>query len=154
MATAKQSKPGLNYTLIVPLVLVMAGIPIYWYLEKDVPYQPGPGITAEAKTYVRNLALSDVEMKAAENAIRQQVVEITGKITNKGDRQLQSVAIFCIFYDAYGQVVLKERLEIVRKKLGGLKPAETRSFRLPFDNLPASWNQGPPQLVIASIEFG
>jgi hypothetical protein len=24
---------------------------------------------------------------------------------------------------------------------------------MPFDNLPASWNQGMPQLVIARIEF-
>jgi hypothetical protein len=37
--------------------------------------------------------------------------------------------------------------------MGGLKPGETKSFRLPFDNLPDSWNQGMPQLVIASVKF-
>ena len=51
-------------------------------------------------------------------------------------------------------MVLKERVEIVRGRLGGLKPGETKDFRLPFDNLPQSWNQGMPQLVIAEIVFG
>ena len=38
-------------------------------------------------------------------------------------------------------------------KTGGLKPGETKSFRLPFDDLPASWNQAMPQLVIAGVKF-
>ena len=37
--------------------------------------------------------------------------------------------------------------------VGGLKPGETKSFRLPFDDLPASWNQAMPQLVIAGVKF-
>ncbi|MBL8220676.1 MAG: hypothetical protein JNL62_15705, partial [Bryobacterales bacterium] len=59
-----------------------------------------------------------------------------------------------IFYDPYGQVVLKDRVEIVRVKTGGIQPGETKPFRLPFDTLPASWNQDMPQLVIAEIVFG
>ena len=93
-------------------------------------------------------------MKATENAIGQQVVEIVGNIRNDGDRELKSVSVQCLFFDAYGQVVLRERVEIVRAKLGGLKPGETKPFRLPFDNLPQSWNQAMPQLVIAGITFG
>ena len=101
-----------------------------------------------------DVRLGSVEMKATANAIGGQVVEITGNIQNKGDRSLRSVFIFCIFHDAYGQVVLKERLEIVKQKLGGLQPGEMKSFRLPFDSIPESWNQGMPQLVIANIQFG
>ena len=37
--------------------------------------------------------------------------------------------------------------------MGGLKPGETKSFRLPFDDLPQSWNQSMPQLVIAGVKF-
>ena len=40
---------------------------------------PSPAaVTAEAKAYVRNLALSGVEMKATENFAGAAVVEITG----------------------------------------------------------------------------
>ena len=36
---------------------------------------------------------------------------------------------------------------------GALKPGESRPFRLPFDDIPAGWNNQMPQLVIAHIEF-
>ena len=49
--------------------------------------------------------------------------------------------------------VLRERVAIVKMSGKGLKPGETRSFRLPFDSIPSSWNQALPQLVIARIEF-
>jgi hypothetical protein len=64
------------------------------------------------------------------------------------------VEIKCVFYDAYGQVVLRERVPIVSQKIGGVAPGDTKSFRLPFDNIPESWNQMMPQLVIARIDFG
>jgi hypothetical protein len=63
------------------------------------------------------------------------------------------VDLTCVFYDRYGQIVLRERSSIVRAKDGGLKPGETKPFRLPFDSLPESWNQGMPQLVIGQIVF-
>jgi hypothetical protein len=81
------------------------------------------------------------------------VVEITGRIGNEGSRVLRLVEINCIFSDAYGQVVLRERVPIVSRKIGGLAPGEIKNFRLPFDNIPESWNQMMPQLVIAQIEF-
>ncbi len=143
----------------VPVILVVAiGIAVggaVWYLERGpAPEAKGPVLTPDAKNYVKHLKLSDVEMKATQAAMNIQVIEITGNIKNDGDKPLQSVLLNCIFYDPYGQVVLKDRVEIVRAKTGGIKPGETKPFRLPFDTLPGSWNQGMPQLVIASIVFG
>jgi hypothetical protein len=50
--------------------------------------------------------------------------------------------------------VLRERLPIVREKMGGLRPGDSKDFRLAFDTLPNTWNHGSPQLVIAGIQFG
>jgi archaellum component FlaF (FlaF/FlaG flagellin family) len=113
-----------------------------------------PVLTAEAKQYVHNLQLSEVEMKAAESYMKQQVVEITGKITNNGDRTVNAVDINCVFYDAYGQLVLRERVSVVGRRTGPLAPGQTKNFRLAFDTIPESWNQALPQLVIAQIVFG
>jgi len=140
--------------IIVVLVGVGGTAAWYWNYLASRRVASGPVLTAEAKAYVRHLQLSDVEMKAHESYLRQQVVEILGKITNAGDRPLKIVEINCIFYNPYGQVVLRERVPIVGQRTGGLKPGETKSFRLPFDNLPEGWNQGLPQLVIAQIIFG
>lgn len=145
---------GLPIALFVILGLGLIGAVAGWFLLiRPQPMPPGPVLTPEAKAYVRYLRLSDVDMKAKESYLRQQVVEILGKITNNGNRTLKRVEINCVFYDPYGQVVLRERVPIVGKT-GSLQPGETKSFRLPFDNLPESWNQSLPQLVIAQIIFG
>lgn len=141
--------------IIVMCVAVACGAAAWFFFIRGGPrpVQPGP-LTPEAKAYVRNLGLADVEMKAKENAIGGTLVEITGKITNKGPETLRTVDLNCVFYDPYGQVVLRERVPIVRYKGGpGLQPGETRAFRLPFDAIPQGWNQALPQLVIAGIEF-
>jgi hypothetical protein len=149
-AVAAGSNP-LHYIIAVVAVLAAAGWGYMRYLDRhsggDIP------LTAEARAYARNLQLSDVEMKASENYFQQAVVEIEGKIANGGDRPLDTVEIYCVFRDPYGQLVLRRRLAIVSPRMGGLKPGETKSFRLPFDDLPASWNQAMPQLVIAGVKF-
>ena len=144
---------------VVPLVIVIvlaaiAGAAAWFFFSRaGRPQQTNP-LTAEAKAYVRNLALAEVEMKARQNMIGGTLVEITGKIANKGPQTLQTVEINCVFYDPYGQAVLRERVPIIRFRGGpGLQPGETRGFRLPFDSIPAGWNQALPQLVIAGIEF-
>jgi len=141
----------LYYVAAVVALLAAAGWGYMRYLDRhgnaDIP------LTAEARTYARNLQLSDVEMKASENYFQQAVVEIEGKIANTGGRPLDTVEIYCVFRDPYGQLVLRRRVAIVSPRMGGLKPGETKSFRLPFDDLPASWNQAMPQLVIAGVKF-
>lgn len=138
---------------IVALIVLVFGGAAYWYISQPkVAVGPAP-ITPEAKAYVRSLQLAEVEMKAIESFASQRVVEITGKITNNGDRKLKLVELNCVFADPYGQPVSRERVAIVRASKGGLAPGETKTFRLPFDNLPPGWNQALPQLVIAQIEF-
>ena len=110
-------------------------------------------LTPEVKAYARNLRLTDVELKAAQTYLKQTIVEINGKIGNAGNRPLETVEIYCLFHDSYGQLVLRRRLPIVGGRNGDLKPGETKSFRLPFDDLPGSWNQAMPQLVIAGVKF-
>jgi hypothetical protein len=107
----------------------------------------------EAKAYVRNLGLSEVNMEAKESFGGQQLVEITGKITNKGGKSLRKVELTCVFQDPYNQVVLREVVPLVRPDRGGLKQGETKPFRLPFDSIPNSWNQAMPGMVIAGVVF-
>ena len=149
--------------LSIPIPLVVGGIIVVlglgaWgflgYWERTHP--PAPAVlTAEAKQYIHSLGLqlSEVEMKATESYMKQQVVEITGKITNNGPRTLSLVKINCVFRDAYGQVVLRDPVVIIGPRTGKLAPGEKKSFRLAFDTIPESWNQGVPDLIIAQIVF-
>jgi hypothetical protein len=148
------NKRDLTVPMYVLGVVLVLGVAAFVYLQyfsnrsaQDLP------LTPEAKAYVRNLNLSDVGIKATESYVKQTVVEIDGKIGNTGDRSLDLVEIYCIFYDRYGQMVLRTRVPIVSQRMGGLKPGETKSFRLPFDEIPDRWNQAMPQLVIAGVKF-
>jgi len=152
--TVKETKGIPPAALVVALVVIFgAGFFVYLDRASHRPPPPPAPLTGEAKAYVRSLKLADVEMQKHESYLKQSVVEITGKIGNNGDRNLQMVEINCVFYDPYGQVVLRERVPIVSRKVGGLAPGELKNFRLAFDNVPESWNQALPQLVIAQIVF-
>ena len=151
---ARRRASGPSPLLYVLGALLLLGAALYGYLQWS-GRQEGREIalTPEAKAYARNLRLDNVTMKATASYIGQDVVEIEGKIVNAGERSLDTVEIYCIFQDAYGQLVLRKRLPIVSPRMGGLKPGETKSFRLPFDEPPQSWNQALPQLVIAGVRF-
>ena len=155
-ATPKKKQVSVPPWAIVLVLALAAGLAGFLYLDRAAkqPPPPPPPLTVEARAYVRYLKLSDVQMKAHESYLKQSVVEITGNIENAGGRKLDLVEITCVFYDAYGQVVLRERVPIVSKRTGGVAPGETKAFRLPFDSIPESWNQMMPQLVIARIDFG
>lgn len=153
--TATEQKSIPVAVLAVALVVIL-GAGFFLYLDRAShrpPPAPAP-LTAEAKAYVRSLRLMDVDMQKHESYMKQAVVEITGKIGNNGSRTLRVVEINCVFYDPYGQLVLRARVPIVGQKMGGLAPGEIKNFRLAFDDIPDSWNQALPQLVIAQIVFG
>ena len=138
---------------VVAVLLALGGAGFIWMTRQGVPEKTAPVATAEAKAYAKFLKLSHTEMKATESYVGAAVVEILGEVTNTGDRELKQVDLTCIFYDPYNQIVLREPASIVRTKTGGLKPGETKPFRLPFDNIPDGWNQRMPQLVMGQIIF-
>jgi hypothetical protein len=135
------------YALAIALALAGG---LLWFVNRPKPVEATAPLSSDAKAYVRNLQLTDVTMKATESYVGQTVTEIEGKIANSGTRTVQHADVYCVFYNSYGEVILRERVPIV---VSGLKPGETRAFRLPFDDIPGGWNNQMPQLVIARIEF-
>jgi hypothetical protein len=153
-AARKPASAGPSPILYAMGVIAILGAALFAYVQWAARHPAQElSLTPEAKAYVRNLKLDDVTMKATSSYMGADIVEIEGKIGNAGDRPLETVEIYCLFRDAYGQLVLRQRLSIVSPKMGGLKPGETKAFRLPFDDLPESWNQAMPQLVIAGVKF-
>lgn len=139
---------GSKIAVLAVAVVVAGGL--LWFVSRPKPANTATPISADAKAYVHNLQLSDVSMKATESYVGQTVTEIQGKIANAGNRTIRRADVTCVFYNSYGEVILRERVPIIA---ASLKPGETRVFRLPFDDIPGAWNRQMPQLVIAGIEF-
>ena len=157
---------------IVAGIVVLLGLAGFWYLDRLSRQGPvtAPPLTGAAKAYVKYLRFVGADgttpeapkMESHESYLKQSIVEITGNILNAGDRVLDSVELTWVFYEPgavmpdgrlYQEVIWRERTFVVTKKAGGLEPGKSRPFRVAFDNIPDSWNQAMPQVVIAGIEF-
>ena len=112
-----------------------------------------PQLTAEAKAYLPNLALSGVKMGAEESFLEQTIIRIDGILTNHGTRPLLTVDIYCVFREPYGQEIGRELARIVGRRSNGLAPSAKQSFRLSFDNVAPTWNQARPDLYIVQVAF-
>ena len=108
------------------------------------------GLSAEAQQYVRSLALSGMTIQATGNALGGVLVEVNGSITNNGSRTVENATVACTFIEPYGQPLKTETVTLLRS---ALKPGETRTFRLPFENIPEGWNQAMPQVRFVGIKF-
>jgi hypothetical protein len=151
-AARKKIPPIALVTGLAVVVLLIVGLA---YLNKPAAKPPDPAASPEAKAYLPHLELSDVRMQATENFMKQQVVEVQGKITNHGPRPLASVSVYCLFAGVDDREIHRERLPIIGPPVSRapLNPNETRAFRLPFDSLPDGWNQAMPKFVVAQITF-
>ena len=154
LSSSGSSRRG-SAALVIVLVIVIftaAGAGIWLLLTRRPVQEPGK-LTAEAEAYFPYMSMTDFDMKATESFTQQQLVEITGKISNKGNRQVTAVDAVCIFYDPYGKAVHRERVGVLKAREGALKPGESRPFRMAFDTIPNSWNQAFPQIGIAEMRF-
>jgi hypothetical protein len=151
--------PTVGDRRISPVFVVIAAITVAiiavagWFLSRPAPEPALVVPSPEAKAYLGNLQLKDVSLKAAENFMQQRVVYIDGSITNSGPRTITRIDVYCIFSDVNGREVYRERVPVVQGAPGAFPSNQTRTFELPFDNLPDSWNQALPRLVIAQIRF-
>jgi hypothetical protein len=150
-----QKKPFPVLPLFVAGVVIAALVGLGVYLTRPVPKKTESAASQEAKAYLTNLGLSDVNMQASENLVNQKVVEVLGNISNSGPREVKSIDVYCLFYGLDGHELHRERLRIVggAATAGALRPGATKSFRMPFDTLPDGWNQEMPKMVIAQITF-
>jgi len=162
-AATREKQAAIPPVVLVIGAVLVVGLAGFLYLDRAAqrPPEAPPPLSGPAKEYVRHMRFVSADgqtaespkMEAHESYLKQSVVEITGNIQNNGDRVLDVVEINCVFYDAYGQVVLRERVPIVSRKMGKLAHGETKPFRLAFDNVPESWNQVMPSMIIARIDF-
>lgn len=154
LETAKDTKPKSKLPLMLGGAVAVLTLAFIAFLQ----FAPRPEaeeipLTEEAEAYAANLNLANVQMTAALDYFSQRIVEIEGTIENAGDRPVQLVEIYCIFYDYSGVEILRSRVAIVNEKMGGLAPEEIKTFRLPFDQIPDTWNQQQPSIFIAGLEF-
>jgi hypothetical protein len=148
-------KPRVNTTLLVAAgiaLLLIGGLAAFFFFRSGSGEDLG-SLTAEAEAYMGQLQLTEVDMEAADSFMQSTLVEITGRITNNGDRTVRLVEVNCIFTNPYGERLHRERVQLVRPRGQPMAPGDSGTFRLAFDTIPEGWNQALPYFAIARIEF-
>lgn len=157
LETEKQlrKRDGIPPVIVILIAAVLIGGTLAAFLWWQAKHRTdaGPVLTDEAREYLPNLDLSDVQMSAEESFLGHTVVVIEGNIANLGERTLGNVEINCVFRDLYQQEIARQRMTIVGRSTGALAPGDKQPFRLAFDTVPEGWNQTMPSLFIAQIVF-
>jgi len=144
----------------VAVVAVLIGL-LVWLGSggRTAPEAPNP--------YAEQLQISNVKMAAAQNFVGGTVTYVDGKITNTGDKTVTGAVVEVIFRNSLGQVVQKEQIplrvlvfqgpdrNILDLHSAPLKPGSSADFRLTIEGtISADWNQGYPEVRIASVSTG
>ncbi len=155
MATSARAPRNLPLVPVIAIAAVIVGL-IIWLAYVSRPSPPPAeqqGLTPEAQAYAPQIAFSGLAVKAAENLMRQRVVQLEGRVANNGTRTVASLYVDCVFKGIDGSQVYRERRSIFISKNAPLRPGESRPFQLAFDQVPDTWNQAPPQLIVSGILF-
>ena len=110
----------------------------------------GYGLSYTSFKYA-NLSIKPADSTAKSDGFSAPLYQISFDVTNTGTREGADVAQVYVA-DPHSKVSRPAK-ELKGFARINLKPGETKSFRLPFDDLPQSWNQAMPQLVIAGVKF-
>ena len=153
---------GIGFVIVVSII----GYLIYSSRTSETRNLPRPAVMQSAATadlYAANLAISDVNMSAAENMLGGEVTYVEGKVTNKGNKTVTGATVEVTFKNSLGQVVQRqtEPLWIIQRRepaidvaalaVSPMKTAGTREFRLSFEHISADWNRQYPDLRITVV---
>src|SRR5579875_3320765 len=148
MATSARAPRNLPLVPVIAIAAVILGL-IIWLAYVSRPGPPPAeqqGLTPEAQAYAPQIAFSDLAVKAAENLMRQRVVQLEGRVADNWPRTVALLYVGCVFSGIDGSQLYRERGSIFISENATLRPGESRPFQMTFDQVPDTWNQAPQQL--------
>lgn len=143
----------------VAAVLVLMGLVAFLMRSKPKPpLEPPP--------YAAHLVFSDpLRPQGVTNFVGANITYIEGTITNTGDKTVTHAVVTVTFRDDMGQIAQRESVPLhilqetgpypdpVDLKADPLKPGQSRTFRLTFENISAQWTRAYPELQIISVNL-
>ena len=157
--TTPADSPGPWRAILAGVVVVAVLIGLLVWLgggNRSAPAAPNP--------YADQLQISNVKMAAAQNFVGGTVTYVDGKITNTGAKTVTGAVAEVIFRNSLGEVVQKEQIpvrvlvfqgperNILDLRSAPLKPGASADFRLTIEGtISADWNQGYPEVRVASV---
>jgi hypothetical protein len=112
-----------------------------------------PPLSAEARSYLAQIAVSDARMSAAETPFGTTETYLDAQVVNRGSRAVRQLDLRLDFEDTMSQVVLRQVSRPVTEDTAPLRAGQVRNLHITFDHMPAEWNQAPPVFTPVYVEF-
>ena len=147
-----------RYTILIVAVVMLAFTAVVvwqWHAHGTAELSASAGTlpTEEEKAYFSQIEFADAHMSAAENFLGATVTYLDARVTNRGPKTVCGLDVDLTFVDTLNQVVLRERAHPVTRRTPPLQAGESRAFRVTFEHMPVDWNQAPPTVTPAYVQF-
>lgn len=156
-STEESQRPWLAIVAGIAFVVIVLGL-LVWFGGSSRTASQG------RNPYADKLQISSVKMAVAQNFVGGTVTYVEGKIANAGDKTVTGAVAEVIFRNSLGEIVQKEQIpirvlvfqgpdrDILDLRSAPLKPGAIADFRLTIEGkISADWNQGYPEVRVASI---
>lgn len=147
-----RTRPVVVGFIVAILVIVAAAATLVLRSGSENPAPPS-AMTADAKAYLPDIAITGAKMSAAKNFLGDTVTYLDARVTNQGSQLVRRVDLQLEFFDMLNQVVLRDAAHPISARTPPLRPGETRAFRVSFEHMPVDWNQAPPAITVKYVGF-
>ena len=117
--------------------------------EPEKPLPMGPA----EQMYAQKIHFLEPKMSRAANFLNQEVTYIFCTVENGGDRKVQQIEITLEFHDPFNQVNLRDKQRLFLPNASPFLPGQQRDVQIPYEHIPAQWNQVFPTIRVTGLAF-
>lgn len=117
--------------------------------EPEKPLPMGPGELA----YAPQIHFLEPKMSRAANFLNQEVTYVFCTVENGGDRKVQQIEITVEFHDPFNQVILRDKQRLFLPTAPAFLPGQQRDVQIPYEHIPAQWNNVYPSIQVTGLAF-
>jgi hypothetical protein len=150
---AQVSSPAKWFIVSVIGIAIAIGIYISIEQARSRHARASQAMTAAEKAYLAEIEVTGARMSAASNFLGSTQYYLDGELSNKGGKAIRQLRLNLTFTDPFGDPVFHQTVNLVNSKTAPLKAGETIALHLIFEQLPATWNQGPPAISAGYVKF-
>jgi hypothetical protein len=156
MPTEERSRLPVAFLVGIVVVTLLVGVavlvskystPAGSEVEKPLPAGPAE------KAYASQIHFLEPKMSRAANFLNQEVTYVFCTVENGGDRKIQQIEITIEFHDPFNQVILRDKQRLFLPTAPPFMPGQQRDVQIPYEHIPAQWNNVYPSIVVTGLAF-
>jgi hypothetical protein len=156
MPTEERSRLPVAFMIGIAIVAVLVGAALLFSKystpagsEEDKPLPMGQAELA----YAPQIRFLEPKMSRAANFLNQEVTYVFCTVANNGDRKVQQIEITIEFHDPFSQVILRDKQRLFLPTAPPFLPGQQRDVQIPYEHIPAQWNNVFPSIMVSGLAF-